>query len=103
MQVPSLTRQDAHWLRLHAQRLMRRDKAPSVADIVQAVVGLQAQEPAAAALGVRVRSDGLTAADVEQARAEDRSVVRLWAMRSTLHLVATTDLDWLLPLLGPGF
>jgi hypothetical protein len=52
-------------------------------------------------LGVRVRSAGLVVADVERARVDERSVVRTWAMRGTLHLLATEDLDWLLPLLGP--
>ncbi|MGH2368142.1 MAG: winged helix DNA-binding domain-containing protein, partial [Chloroflexota bacterium] len=41
--------------------------------------------------------------DVERARLEERSVVRTWAMRGTLHLVATEDLGWLLPVLGPVF
>jgi hypothetical protein len=32
-----------------------------------------------------------------------RSIVRTWAMRGTLHLVAAEDLPWLLALLGPVF
>lgn len=31
----------------------------------------------------------------------DRTVVRTWAMRGTLHFVPAADLAWLLPLLGP--
>jgi hypothetical protein len=64
---------------------------------------MQAQEAPAAALAVRVRSRGLTGAAVEAARVTARTVVRTWAMRGTLHLVATEDLGWLLPLLGPPF
>jgi hypothetical protein len=64
---------------------------------------MQAQEAPAAARAVRARSRGLTAAAVEQARVAARTVVRTWAMRGTLHLLATADLGWLLPLLGPPF
>jgi hypothetical protein len=34
---------------------------------------------------------------------QDRSVVRTWAMRGTLHMVAAEDAGWLVALLGPGF
>jgi hypothetical protein len=73
--------------------------------VVKDLCGVQAQEAPAAALAIRARSSGLTAADVERARvhAERRSVVRTWAMRGTLHLLAAEDLGWLLPLLGPVF
>src|SRR5687768_16821773 len=98
-------------LRLRAQRLAGVDASGSAAEvgaaqvreIVRAVVGVQAQDERAAALSVRARGVGLTAADVDQARTGERSVVRLWGMRSTLHLVAAEDVGWLLALLGPLF
>jgi hypothetical protein len=40
---------------------------------------------------------------VTQALNQERSIVRTWLMRGTLHLVATEDLDLLLGLLGPVF
>jgi hypothetical protein len=55
----------------------------------------------AAALSVRVRTRGLTRADVERALVEERSIVRLWAMRGTIHLVAAEDAAWLVDLFGP--
>jgi hypothetical protein len=64
---------------------------------------MQAQDTTAAALAVRARCAGLVASDVERARVEERSVVRTWLMRGTLHLVAAEDLGWLLALLGPIF
>jgi winged helix DNA-binding protein len=67
------------------------------------VVGLQAQVLSAAALGMRVRSTGLHASDVNRALHDERSIVRSWLMRGTLHLVATEDLRWLVQLLGPVF
>lgn len=66
------------------------------------VVGVQAQDPASAALGVRARSVGVTAGDVRWA-VENRVAVRGWFMRGTLHLVAASDVRWLLDLLGPVF
>jgi hypothetical protein len=39
---------------------------------------------------------------VDRARIEERSIVRTWAMRSTMHLLATEDAGWVLPLFDPG-
>ena len=44
------------------------------------------------------RAAGLTADDVDRARERDRSIVLTWAMRGTLHLIASEDHSWLLPL-----
>lgn len=75
----------------------------AVAQVVTRLVGVQAQDTTAAALALRVRCAGLTAADVEHARMADRSIVRTWCMRGTLHHVPSEDLGWLLGLLGPIF
>lgn len=92
-------------LRLRAQRLASppSEALTNVALVVQGLCGVQAQEPPAAALAVRVRSRRLVAADVEHARVQERAVVRTWGPRGTLHLLATADLGWLLALLGPVF
>lgn len=92
-------------LRLRAQHLhpAARQQALDVGGLVRNLCGLQAQDLPAATLGVRPRSVGLTASDVEHALFEDRTIVRTWAMRGTLHLVAADDLRWLLELLGPLF
>ncbi|HEV7677166.1 MAG TPA: winged helix DNA-binding domain-containing protein [Candidatus Dormibacteraeota bacterium] len=78
-----------------------RASTSRVDDVVRAVCGLQAQDRRAYPLSVRARSTGLTADDVVRARVDDRTVVRNWFMRGTLHLVASDDAVWLLPLLGP--
>ena len=100
-----LSEGQVRFLRLRAQRLDRRspESAADVAGIAKEMCGLQAQDLAAAALAVRARSTGLAARDVDRARVDERSVVRTWCMRGTLHLLATEDLGWLLPLLGPVF
>lgn len=101
----SLSDDHVRLLRLRAQRLAppSRNTAASVARIVKEVCGIQAQDASAASLAVRVRSSGLVAADVELARVQERAIIRTWGLRGTLHLLATEDLGWLLPLLGPVF
>ena len=88
-------------LRLQAQHLTTRQA--DVAQIVQAVCGIQAQEMEAAALSIRVRGTKLVEAAVERARVQERSIIRTWGPRGTLHLLATEDLPWLLSLIGPTF
>jgi hypothetical protein len=90
--------------RLREQHIApRASEETPVADVVRDVVGIQAQEKPAAALSLRARRRGLTTADIERALYEDRSLVRTWCMRGTLHYVATEDLPWLLALCGPTF
>jgi Winged helix DNA-binding domain len=90
------------WLRMRAQRLAGR-RPRDVAELVRAVGGLQAQDTPASRLAVRPRSTGLDEAAVRRACDHDRSVVRTWAMRGTLHMVAAEDAGWLVALLGRGF
>jgi hypothetical protein len=67
-------------------------------DVVREAGPVQAQEQRAAKLAFRARARGLTAADVDRARTEERSLLRAWAMRKTVHLIASEDAGWLLPL-----
>src|SRR5260221_14657858 len=101
----SLSDDQVRLLQMRAQRLIpqQADAITNVAHVVKELCGLQAQDAFAAMLAVRVRSTGLAAADIENARVQERSVVRTWGMRGTLHLLAKDDLSWLLPLLGPVF
>ena len=97
-----LTRAQAGRLRMAGQLLAPGAAAASVHDAVRRVLGLQAQSWPAALLSARPRVSGATARDVEEARTTERSVVRTWAMRGTLFLVAADDLRSLMALLGPG-
>jgi hypothetical protein len=90
-------------LRLSGQRLGARRRRGSVQRVVADVFALQAQDDFAATLGIWARSDGLTAADVAKARDVDGSVVRVWCLRGTLHLVSAADVRWLLDVLRPIF
>ena len=98
-----LTPQETLFFRLRAQRLSRQipATASTVPQVIKEVAGVQAQDLSAAALSVRARSTGLTAADVEKARQIDRSVVWTWALRGTLYLIDAADFYWMIQLLGP--
>jgi hypothetical protein len=66
------------------------------------VVALQGQDVRANRLAVRVRTDGLTRQDVDDAVSKGE-VVRTWAMRGTLHMLAARDLRWVIRVLGAYF
>jgi hypothetical protein len=61
---------------------------------------VQAQDYRGGLWAVGIRMESATEASIERA-IEDRSIVRTWPMRGTLHLVAAEDVRWLLPLLTP--
>ena len=63
--------------------------------------GAQAQDAYAGPLTFRARSRRLTALDVHRARTEERSLLRTWVMRKTIHLIPSEDAGWLLPLFEP--
>jgi len=62
---------------------------------------VQGQDPRGFRLAVRARTEGLTAADVERALGEDRSLLVTWLNRGTLHLVRSEDYPWLQALTTP--
>lgn len=96
----TLTEEGLAAVRMAAQGLGGAHR--SVDDAVRGCAGVQAQDLAAARLAVRSRTSGLRLDDVGRAWDEDRSVVRTWAMRGTLHAVPVADVRWLVALLGPG-
>src|SRR3954469_21362285 len=87
--------------RAAAQWLDTPRREVSTADVVAHLVAVQAQDRPAATFGIAVRADGLTARQVDRARNTERSIVRLWCLRGTLHIVAAEDVHWLLDLLRP--
>jgi hypothetical protein len=77
--------------RLRAQHLHTRLPAASLHRMVADICGLHAQVMSSAELAAAVRLDGLTAGTVATALWSDRSLVKAWAMRGTLHLLTTED------------
>ena len=84
-----------------AAQLLSGTPAGSVLEVAGRLLAIQAQDPRGARLAVRARSRGLSAADVDRALTDDRSVVVTWLNRGTLHLVRAEDYWWLHPLTTP--
>ena len=76
--------------RLTAQLLAGPPARDPVA-VAERVFAVQGQDPRGFRLAVRARSEGLSAADVDRALTEDRSLVVTWLNRGTLHLVRSDD------------
>lgn len=69
--------------------------------VVHWLGAMQGQDYPGAKWSVGLRLSGATDAQVEAA-IDDGSIVRTWAMRGTLHLVAAEDVHWLLKLVEPS-
>src|SRR5438477_3722831 len=86
--------------RLTAQLLAGPPTPDSVA-VAERLLAVQAQDPRGARLAIRARTAGVTAADVDRALTEERSLVVTWLNRGTLHLVLREDYAWLQALTTP--
>src|ERR687884_667015 len=85
------------WDQVNAWRMSQHGLSPRLKrpDMVEAVTrtgGIQAQVMSAAELALWARVDGLTREDVQSALWRDRTLVKTWAMRGTLHLLAASEL-----------
>jgi hypothetical protein len=69
--------------------------------VAERLLAVQGQDPRGFRLAVRARTEGLTAADVNRALSEDRTLVVTWLNRGTLHLVRSEDYPWLQALTTP--
>ncbi len=76
--------------RLTAQLLAGPPARDAVA-VAERLLALQGQDPMGFRLAVRARTEGVTAADVNRALTEDRSLVVTWLNRGTLHLIRSED------------
>jgi hypothetical protein len=85
------------WYQVHTWRLSQHGLSPrfSSQDFVGAVTrtgGIQAQVMSAAELAVCTRVEGFSPHDVQAAIFQDRTLVKTWAMRGTLHLLSAREL-----------
>ena len=87
-------------LRLRRQHLEERAGREEMLDVVRDHVAVQAQVIGSAELAVHARVDGLERDAVRVALWQDRTLVKTWAMRGTLHLVAADELPELVAALG---
>ncbi len=81
-------------------QLLSGKPATSAEEVTRRLLAVQAQDIRGARLAIRVRTSGLTAADIDRAL-DDRSLVIGWLNRGTLHLVAADDYPWLHALTTP--
>jgi Winged helix DNA-binding domain len=87
--------------RLSRHRLDRRAPAGSLVVVTRELCGVHAQLAASAELALWARVEGLTRDDVSAALEEERTLVKTWAMRGTLHLLTADDLALYVAVLGP--
>ena len=85
-----------------AAQLLHRPGGLTPAEVVSRLLAVQAQDLRAARLALRARGEQLTAASVDTALSEERSLVVAWLGRGTLHLTCREDYPWLLALTAPA-
>jgi len=86
--------------RLTAQ-LLAGPPARDASAVVERLLAVQGQDGRGVRLAIRARSTGLTAADIDRALTEERSLLITWLNRGTLHLVRREDYPWLQALTPP--
>jgi hypothetical protein len=84
-----------------AAQLFYRSEQLSPEAVVSHMLAVQSQERRGGLLALRARSQGFTAADVEQRLVHERSLVICWLMRGTVHMTCHDDYPWLLALTAP--
>ena len=87
-------------LRMERQHLIERAPARRMLPVVKDLVAVQSQVMSSAELSLNARLDGLRRDDVRKALWTNRTLVKTWAMRGTLHLVAADELPELAAALG---
>ncbi len=78
--------------RVAQQRLDKPAPRDQMLAVVRDICGLQAQVMSAAALALAARVADVTPDDVADALWKQRTMVKLWAMRGTLHLLPASDI-----------
>src|SRR5919108_4738682 len=93
------------WKQALAWRMARHELYPvgglRVEQVVRRLCGVQAQVASSAELAVRVRQERSRPGQVGRALAAGR-LMKTWAMRGTLHLLAPEDAGAYLSLLAAG-
>ena len=86
-------------MRLTSQQIASSESG-SPSEVVARLLAMQAQDHRGALWSIGLRLPESTVADIERAIA-NRTIVRTWPMRRTLHYVAADDVRWMLRLLTP--
>lgn len=94
-----MTISDIARFRLHKQHISEATFEQPGA-VVEWLGAVQAQDYLGALWAIGLRMRNAVEADIERAIA-DRTIIRTWPMRGTLHFVAAADIRWMLELLTP--
>jgi hypothetical protein len=95
--VSAVPARDVHDRRFAGQ-LLAGSRASGPVEVVERLLAVQGQDPRGARLAIRARTTGLTAADVDRALTQDKSLLITWLNRGTLHLIRSEDYWQLHPL-----
>lgn len=82
------------WEKVNTWRLAQQhllNPAETLLDVMGQLCAVQAQVMSAAELALGVRVRGASPSDIQNALWRDRSLVKTWALRGTLHLLAARD------------
>jgi winged helix DNA-binding protein len=90
--MQSLTWAEVRMRRLERHSLAQRSPPDRLVDVVRSTCGIHAQVMAAAELSLAARVDGLVRQDVHDALWRDRSLVKAWTIRGTLHIHPACEL-----------
>jgi winged helix DNA-binding protein len=69
--------------------------------VAERLLAIQGQDPRGARLAIRARSAGVSAADIDHALSQERSMLITWVNRGTLHLIRSEDYPLLHALTTP--
>ena len=101
MAIINLTWSQVLAWRVAQQHLDKPAPRDQMLAVVSRICGLQAQVMSAAALALSARVADITPDDVAAALWTQRSLVKLWAMRGTLHLLPARDIPLLVAATRP--
>lgn len=89
--MANLTWQNVRAWRTSTQGLDRRVPGSEMLEVTGRICGLHAQLMSSAELSLWARLEGVSAGVAARALWEDRSLVKFWAMRGTLHLLPAAE------------
>jgi winged helix DNA-binding protein len=100
MKTHRLSWEQALAWRLERHRLVERAAPSELVRVVGEICGLHAQLMSSAELSLWARVEGLERAAVHKMLWQQRALVKLWAMRGTLHLLPSSELGVWISALG---